>query len=68
MEVGLGALTGKPLGLTAARVPALSAALCSRWICARKVSTTVYLDGFGGLGMTNSGFLADRHDCWMRQS
>jgi hypothetical protein len=30
MEVGLGALTGRPLALTGARVPALSAALCSR--------------------------------------
>jgi hypothetical protein len=33
MDVGLGALTGKPLALTGARVPALSAFLCSRWIC-----------------------------------
>ena len=30
MDVGLGALTGRPLGLTATRVPAFSAALCSR--------------------------------------
>lgn len=34
IEVGLGALTGRPLALTGARVPALSAALCSRWIYA----------------------------------
>jgi hypothetical protein len=33
MDVGFGALTGKPLALTGARVPALSAFLCSRWIC-----------------------------------
>lgn len=32
MEVGLGALTGRPLGFTAARVPAASAFLCSRAI------------------------------------
>jgi len=31
MLVGLGALTGVPLGLTATRVPAASAFLCSRW-------------------------------------
>lgn len=30
MDVGLGALTGRPLALTGARVPAFSAALCSR--------------------------------------
>ena len=29
MEVGLGALTGRPLALTGARVPAASAFLCS---------------------------------------
>jgi len=33
MEVGLGALTGRPLALTGARVPSLSAFLCSRAIC-----------------------------------
>jgi hypothetical protein len=33
MEVGFGALTGRPLALTGARVPAASAFLCSRWIC-----------------------------------
>jgi len=33
IDVGLGALTGSPLALTGARVPALSAFLCSRWIC-----------------------------------
>lgn len=32
IEVGLGALTGRPLAFTGARVPAFSAALCSRWI------------------------------------
>jgi hypothetical protein len=32
IEVGFGALTGKPFGLTAARVPAASALRCSRWI------------------------------------
>lgn len=32
IDVGLGALTGRPFALTGARVPALSAALCSRWI------------------------------------
>lgn len=31
IDVGLGALTGRPLALTGARVPAFSAALCSRW-------------------------------------
>lgn len=35
IEVGLGALTGRPLALTGARVPAFSAALCSRWTYAR---------------------------------
>lgn len=34
IDVGLGALTGRPLALTGARVPAFSAALCSRWTCA----------------------------------
>lgn len=34
IEVGFGALTGSPFGLTATRVPALSAALCSRWTLA----------------------------------
>lgn len=34
IDVGLGALTGRPLALTGARVPAFSAALCSRWIYA----------------------------------
>jgi hypothetical protein len=33
MDMGFGALTGRPFALTGARVPALSAALCSRWIC-----------------------------------
>lgn len=33
MDVGLGGLTGRPLALTGARVPAFSAALCSRAIC-----------------------------------
>jgi len=33
MEVGFGALTGRPFAFTGARVPALSAFLCSRWIC-----------------------------------
>jgi len=32
IDVGLGALTGSPFALTGARVPALSAFLCSRWI------------------------------------
>ena len=32
IDVGLGALTGRPFALTGARVPAFSAALCSRWI------------------------------------
>lgn len=32
IEVGFGALTGRPLALTGARVPAASAFLCSRWI------------------------------------
>lgn len=32
MTVSLGALTGRPLALTGARVPAASAFLCSRWI------------------------------------
>jgi hypothetical protein len=32
MDVGFGALTGRPFALTGARVPALSAFLCSRWI------------------------------------
>jgi hypothetical protein len=31
IDIGLGALTGRPLALTGARVPAFSAALCSRW-------------------------------------
>ena len=31
IDVGLGAFTGRPLALTGARVPAFSAALCSRW-------------------------------------
>lgn len=31
IDVGLGALTGRPFALTGARVPAFSAALCSRW-------------------------------------
>jgi hypothetical protein len=30
MDVGLGAFTGRPFGLTATRVPAASAFLCSR--------------------------------------
>lgn len=30
--MALGGLTGRPLGLTGARVPARSAFLCSRWI------------------------------------
>lgn len=34
IEVGFGALTGSPFGLTGARVPAFSAALCSRWTLA----------------------------------
>jgi hypothetical protein len=33
MEVGLGALTGRPLALTGARVPAASAFLCSLVLC-----------------------------------
>lgn len=33
IEVGLGALTGRPFALTGARVPALSALRCSFWIC-----------------------------------
>jgi hypothetical protein len=32
IEVGFGALTGRPLAFTGARVPAASALLCSRWI------------------------------------
>jgi hypothetical protein len=32
IDVGFGALTGSPFALTGARVPALSAFLCSRWI------------------------------------
>lgn len=32
MDVGFGALTGNPFAFTGARVPALSAFLCSRWI------------------------------------
>jgi hypothetical protein len=32
MDVGLGGFTGRPFALTGARVPALSAFLCSRWI------------------------------------
>lgn len=32
MTVSLGGLTGRPLALTGARVPARSAFLCSRWI------------------------------------
>jgi hypothetical protein len=32
-DVGLGALTGRPLALTGARVPAASAFLWSRWTC-----------------------------------
>lgn len=33
IEVGLGALTGRPLALTGARVPAASAFLCSLVLC-----------------------------------
>jgi len=33
IEVGFGGLTGRPFAFTGARVPALSAFLCSRWIC-----------------------------------
>jgi hypothetical protein len=33
IEVGFGALTGRPFALTGARVPAASALRCSRWIC-----------------------------------
>ncbi len=35
IAVGFGALTGLPLGLTGARVPAASAFLCSRWTCSQ---------------------------------
>lgn len=35
-DIGVGALTGLPLGFTGARVPAASAFLCSRLICRRR--------------------------------
>jgi hypothetical protein len=41
IDVGFGALTGSPLALTGARVPAFSAFLCSRWTCGAKVSWSV---------------------------
>lgn len=37
MEVGLGALTGRPFALTGARVPAASAFLCSLCTCIKGV-------------------------------
>lgn len=45
MAVGLAALTGRPLGLTAARVPAASAFLCSRWICMELALKAAASDG-----------------------
>lgn len=60
IDVGFGALTGRPLALTGARVPAFSAALCSRWTCAHGMSTSLR-HAAGALGATDSGFLADRH-------
>jgi hypothetical protein len=37
-DVGLGALTGRPLALTGARVPAASAFLWSRWTCDKRLA------------------------------
>jgi len=53
MEVGFGALTGRPFAFTGARVPALSAFLCSRWICRKyeRVFTITY-PGYAGLALS----------------
>jgi hypothetical protein len=45
IDVGFGALTGRPLALTGVRVPALSAFLCSRWIYCRSVSGCEDVEG-----------------------
>jgi hypothetical protein len=62
IDVGLGALTGRPLALTGARVPAFSAALCSRWTYALIGQLDVSnLAQKRREGIAYSGFLGDRH-------
>lgn len=47
IEVGFGALTGSPFGLTGARVPAFSAALCSRWTLAfLEIGMLIVVEGY----------------------
>lgn len=61
IEVGLGALTGRPFALTGARVPALSAALCSRWIYVDKPAARSLRAQDREEVVTYSGFLGNRH-------
>ena len=44
IEVGFGALTGRPLALTGARVPAASALRCSRWICGLSACLCLWME------------------------